>query len=65
PLGHRVALGQAIPALEKELQLFRERAEAVGVDLTDVKPSFVNHAYVQFLLASAYTQSYAAAFTVL
>jgi thiaminase/transcriptional activator TenA len=65
PIAHRQALGQVLPVLEKELGLFRERAEAVGVDLENVKPSFVNHAYVQFLLASACTRSYAQAFTVL
>jgi thiaminase/transcriptional activator TenA len=65
PAAHRGALGEVLPVLERELGLFRERAEAAGVDLTDVEPSFVNHAYVQFLLASAYTRSYAQAFTVL
>jgi thiaminase len=65
PIAHRQALGQVLPVLEKELDLFRERAEAVGVSLKDVEPSFVNHAYVQFLLASAFTRSYAQAFTVL
>lgn len=65
PLAHRQALGQVLPVLEKELELFRERAEAAGVNLKDVEPSFVNHAYVQFLLASACTKSYAQAFTVL
>ncbi len=65
PTAHRVALGEALPVLEKELELFRERAETAGVSLMDVKPSFVNHAYVQFLLASAFTKSYAQAFTVL
>ncbi len=65
PRAHRVALGKAIPTLEKELELFRERAEAAGVTLENVKPSFTNHAYVQFLLASAYSRSYAEAFTVL
>ncbi|UCC74680.1 MAG: TenA family protein [Gemmatimonadota bacterium] len=65
PLEHREALGQVLPVLEKELELFRERAEQAGVDLEGVEPSFVNHAYVQFLLASAYTKSYAGAFTVL
>jgi thiaminase len=65
PLEHRQALGAALPVLEKELELFRERAQKAGVDLDDVEPSFVNHAYVQFLLASAYTKSYAGAFTVL
>lgn len=65
PPNHREALGQALPVLEKELQLFRERAEAAGVELKNVRPSFTNHAYVQFLLASAYGKSYAEAFTVL
>jgi thiaminase/transcriptional activator TenA len=65
PLAHRQALGQVLPVLEKELELFRERAKTAGVDLSQVEPSFTNHAYVQFLLASAYTKSYAGAFTVL
>ncbi len=65
PAEHRAALGQAIPALEKELELFRERAAVAEVDLTAVRPSFTNHAYVQFLLASAYSKSYAEAYTVL
>jgi thiaminase/transcriptional activator TenA len=65
PAEHRQALGEALPVLERELELFRERATSVGIDLEDVKPSFTNHAYVQFLLASAYALSYAEAFTVL
>ncbi len=65
PKDHRAALGAALPTLEKELELFRERAESAGVDLRNVEPSFTNHAYVQFLLASAYARSYAEAFTVL
>jgi thiaminase len=65
PVEHRAALGQVLPMLEKELELFRERAAAAGVDLTDVKPAFTNHAYVQFLFASAFSKSYAEAYTVL
>jgi len=65
PTAHRRALGEVLPVLERELELFRERAAATGVELEDLKPSFVNHAYVQFLLASAFTRSYAEAFTVL
>lgn len=65
PLEHRGALAQTLPVLENELELFRDRAETAGVSLKDVQPSFVNHAYVQFLLASAFTRSYAQAFTVL
>lgn len=65
PETHRAALVPVLPAFEKELELFRERAEAAGVDLRNVRPSFTNHAYVQFLLASAYSKSYAEAYTVL
>ena len=65
PERHVEPLTQSIAALYKELGLFRERAEAVGVDLTDVEPAFVNHAYIQFLLAAGYRESYAGAYTVL
>jgi thiaminase len=65
PAEHVQPLSQTIDALYKELALFRERAEAAKVDLTDLKPSFTNHAYIQFLIASAYRESYAAAYTVL
>lgn len=54
-----------IAMLQKELELFRERAEAAGVDMEGVHPSFTNHAYIQFLLATAYRASYAEGFTVL
>lgn len=49
----------------KELGLFRERAEAVGVDMSDLRPSFINHAYIQFLIATASQRSYAEIYTVL
>ena len=49
----------------KELGLFRERAEAAGVDMSDLRPSFVNHAYIQFLIATASQRSYAEIYTVL
>lgn len=65
PREQRAALGRAIPTLEEELGLFRERAKAAGVDLEEVEPAFTNHAYVQFLLATAYAGSYAEGFTVL
>lgn len=54
-----------IAMLNKELGLFRERAEAVGVDMNDLRPSFINHAYIQFLIATASQRSYAETFTVL
>lgn len=43
--------------LQKELALFRERTEATGVDMDGIAPSFTNHAYIQFLLATAYRES--------
>lgn len=58
-------LAGVIGALQKELKLFEERAAAVGVTLRGTPPSFVNHAYIQFLLATAYRASYAEAYTVL
>ena len=60
----RSALAPIPTALEKELDLFRERAAALGVSVDDVEPGFVNHAYVQFLLASGDREDFPAAFTV-
>jgi thiaminase/transcriptional activator TenA len=65
PAEHRDAHTRVLGMLNKELELFRERARAVGVDLGDLAPSFVNHAYIQFLLATAYRESYACGYTVL
>jgi thiaminase len=65
PDEHRPAHTGVLTMLEKELTLFRERAQAVGVDLAGVAPSFVNHAYIQFLLATAYRESYACGYTAL
>ena len=65
PAGHRKPLADAISAFHSELGLFRERAGAVGVDLDGVRPSFVCHAYIQFLLATGALASYAEGFTVL
>jgi formylaminopyrimidine deformylase / aminopyrimidine aminohydrolase len=65
PTDHWGALAGVIQALEKELGLFEERAARVGVELRGAPPSFTCHAYVQFLLATAYTRPYAEGFTVL
>ena len=65
PEKHRGFLSGVLSMLQKELELFRERAAAVGVDLRDVAPLLVNHAYMQFLLATAYRETYACGFTVL
>lgn len=55
----------AVSALHDELELFRERADAVGVELEGVRPGLVNHGYVQFLMATGHGRDYAEAFTVL
>ncbi len=60
----RAALAPIPTALEDELELFRERADVLGVDVDGVEPGFINHAYVQFLLASGARESFPAAFTV-
>ncbi len=65
PRDHREELAGFLPALHRELELFEERAERAGVDLRGAPPSFTCHAYVQFLLATAYRCSYAEGFTVL
>ena len=65
PEHHRKPLTDAIQALYAELELFGERAAAVGVELWAEEPSFICHAYIQFLMASVYEKSYAQGFTVL
>ncbi len=65
PPHHRRPLSQAVEALHKELALFEERAEAVGASLEGVVPTFTCHAYIQFLMATAYQRSYPEAYTVL
>lgn len=65
PEAHRAPLSGFLPALQTELRLFEERGAAAGVDLRGAPPSFTCHAYVQFLLATAYRASYAEGMTVL
>jgi thiaminase (transcriptional activator TenA) len=65
PRTHWEPHANVIAMLVKELELFRERAEATGVDMQDIEPSFTNHAYIQFLIAAGYRESYAGAYTVL
>ncbi|MFQ5888644.1 MAG: hypothetical protein ACE5JR_01190 [Gemmatimonadota bacterium] len=64
PARHREPLTNALAALHQELRLFEERASALGVELKGTPPSFICHAYVQFLIATAYAASYAEAYTV-
>jgi len=64
PEAHWEFLSGMIAAFRKELALFEERAAVVGVHLRGAPPAFANHAYIQFLMATAYRASYAEAFTV-
>lgn len=65
PAAHRLPLAKAVTAFHDELELFRERAGAAGIDLAGVEPAFVCHAYVQFLHATGARGGYAEGFTVL
>ncbi len=65
PAVHRKPLTDAMTAFYGELELFRERAGDQGVELAHIRPSFVCHAYAQFLLATAALDGYAEGFTVL
>lgn len=65
PADHRNSLAAVIGALQRELELFRDRAEAVGVNMDDLTPSFTTHAYIQFLMATGAYASYSEAYTVL
>lgn len=65
PKEHWEALSGVIPAFQKELKLFEERAATVGVNLREGPVSFTCHAYIQFLLSTAYRSSYSEGYTVL
>lgn len=65
PERHRPDHSGVLAMLDRELELFRERAAAAGVELGRVEPSLVAHAYAQFLLATAHRESYACGYTVL
>ena len=65
PRRHRDALADAVDALRNELTLFEEQAAKVDVDIAGARPTFITHAYMQFLTATAATASYAEAYSVL
>jgi thiaminase len=65
PARHRDPLAESIDALRNELVLFEEQAARAGVELSAARPTFVTHAYIQFLIATSATASYAEAYTVL
>jgi thiaminase len=65
PRRHREPLADAIAVLRAELRLFEDQAAKAGVQLDEAAPAFVNHAYMQFLMATALGRSYPEAYTVL
>jgi formylaminopyrimidine deformylase / aminopyrimidine aminohydrolase len=65
PLHLRRMLGEFIPALHHELDLFESMAKELGVNLDDIEASPVCHAYNMFLLATVHTRSFTESFTVL
>lgn len=65
PREHWKPHSDVVGMLFGELDLFEERASAVGVDLRGAPAAFVNHAYIQFLLATAQVESYEVAYAVL
>jgi thiaminase len=65
PQQHWEAHSNVVSMLQKELQLFEDRAEAAEVGFNNIEPSFTNHAYIQFLLATAAYESYPVVYTVL
>src|SRR2546425_4115146 len=65
PVNLRRLLGEFIPALHREIDLFESMAKELGVSLEGIEPSPVCHAYNMFLLATAHTRSFAESFAVL
>lgn len=63
PPDHGELLAPVPQALQEELRLFEERAEALGADLDDVRPGLVNQGYVSYLLATGSRDPYPVAFT--
>ncbi len=65
PIQLRSNLIQVLPALERELELFRRNAATHGVELESAAPSPTCYAYIQFLMTTAYTCTFEEGFMVL
>lgn len=65
PADLQSALLQVFPVLQNELQMFRDYAKERGFDIETIEPAPVCHAYISFLLSTAYSEDYLGAFTVL
>lgn len=60
----RPPLAEAVVVFNRELDLFRQQAGALGISLDGQEMGPTCHAYVQFMLATAYARPFAEAFTV-
>jgi thiaminase len=65
PVSLRSNFIQIMVGLDKELELFRSNAQRHGISLEDIQPSPTCHAYIQFLMNTAYNASFEEGFTVL
>ena len=65
PISLRSNFIQIMAGLEQELELFRKNAQKQGVILENIQPSPTCHAYIQFLMNTAYNLSFEEGFTVL
>jgi thiaminase len=65
PLFLRKNFIQIITGLDQELEMFEKNAREKGIDLTSVQAAPKCHAYIQFLMNTAYNLSFEEGFTVL
>jgi thiaminase len=65
PLDLRKNFIQIINGLNQELDLFEKNAQQKGIDLGSVQAAPKCHAYIQFLMNTAYNLSFEEGFTVL
>lgn len=64
PDEHLRSLSEAEMALHEELDLFEERAKALGVNLENVDRNLTTQSYIQHLMSTGYRKSYPVALTV-
>jgi thiaminase/transcriptional activator TenA len=64
PDEHLRPLAEAEVALHDELDLFEERADALGVSVEDVSRNLTTQSYIQHLMATAYREDYPVALAV-
>jgi thiaminase len=65
PRKYQQPFQQSLAGLENELKIFEEYGRQRNLDLTGAEPTPINHAYINFLIASAYHQDLDAVFTIL